>query len=665
MGDDGRKRNWHDAGQVPVGGGSAGADVVFGGLCVLLFTSAFLVAGPWAGFHAVLLGCVGLLILLRPSQTKLPAAWWGLALVFILAGTAAFLPARWFHMPEWRPRFETLGVDTGPLVAIQSRMALESLALFAATVAGGLWMAGHRPTPSQTRLWALLFTLGVACYAVVSKLTQGSIYQLGALGAEQNFGFFPNRNHTATYLSMGAICGLGCTLQALRDKRFAILALALAASSVCLWAIVAWSISRSGVVLVAAGGSLWSALLGRHYLGRHGLWAIALIAVTAAGLFLITNTEVRDRITDTLGKVGPAIGAETTEDPRALESSLASGKHLDFRIPVYLDTFGLIREHPWTGVGADQFRFVFPQYRRLTISANGVHVHHPESDWLWMAAETGVPATLALLTLVVLACCKSVRGIRHGRDRALRAGCLVAAMLVPIHGMFDVPGHRITLAWSAVLLFVLSLPPLNGETSRSAPRVWASRIFAMCLLAASFLLIRAQWFGGPQPATTTAAQAIYRAQQLHREDLELMKAAEAAGRAHQPDPLDDKLEQALAVITAAQIHQPLNLDLLSHEAYFALHFDDKFARVDRSFAIARALDPTSVAIPLRQAESWAPIDPSRAAPLFCEAFRRAALVEKTDPKNRWNTAGVREAIRQMASRYPALKDAPERIDPGN
>jgi hypothetical protein len=220
------------AGARPHGDGDAGSGTVFGGLCLLLLASTFLVAGSWAGFHGVLLGCLGLLIWLRPSQVPLPAVWWWLALAFILAASAAFLPARWFHVPEWRTQLESLGVDTGSRVAIQTRHAAESLLLFAITVLAGLWIAGHRPTAAQLRLWVLIFTLGVACYAVIARLAQVSPHGAGTSGA-QHFGFFPNRNHSATYLAMGAVCGLGCVLQALRDKRFLVLALALAATAIC------------------------------------------------------------------------------------------------------------------------------------------------------------------------------------------------------------------------------------------------------------------------------------------------------------------------------------------------------------------------------------------------------------------------------------------------
>ncbi len=638
----------------PPDGSSHGAPVLFGGLWALLFLMTFLVAGPWAGFHGVLLGGLGLLVALRPPQARLPGAWWALAMIFALTGAAEFLPAGWFPVPEWRRGLESLGVETGALVTIQSRQAAEAYGLFVLTLFAGLWMTGHRPSPAQIRLWALVFTLGVACYALLARFAQDSPH-FAATFSSQHFGFFPNRNHSATYLSMGAICGLGCVLQALRDKRFVILAVALAATALCLWALASWSISRAGVVLIATGGLLWVSMLGPRYLGRHGIWAIALIAITAVGLFLIANTEVRERLTVTAEKAGSVIGADPPADPDGLKSALDSSQNLDFRIPVFLDTLGLIREFPWTGIGAGQFFYVFPQYRKLTIIANDADVYHPESDWLWMVAETGIPATLALLTLVALAFWKSLKGIRHGRDCALRAACLVAAMLVPIHGFFDVPGHRITLAWSAVFLFVLSLPPPAAETSPSAPRAWPSWLLASCLLLASAFLIRAQWFKGPQPALTTAHSVTRQTLDLYQQNLKLQKMATAEGRTYQPDPANDLLEQALQLVHSASRSLPLNRELLRLESSLALQFDDKYPLADRAYALELALDPIWIAAPLRQAAAWSALDPPKTMALWQEALRRADRIDALKPGTTTSRDQTLQRIRQQAKGKPELE----------
>lgn len=632
---------------------------VHGSFLSLVCLSVFFVTGPWSGFHGLLLGLAGFLVLIRPQATPLPHSWWLLATGFIGLGFAAFLPVSWFGEPDWRRGLAELGVETGSLVVIQARQAAEMLALFALMVLTGLWLAGHRASGETLRRCALAFTIAVAVYAVVSRLAQ-VLPMLGGGGPDdQTFGFFPNRNHSATYLAMGAVCGIGSTLQFGRDKRFVMLGFALASTAVILWAIAAWSVSRAGVVLTASGLLGWISLLGRRYLGRHGLWGIALILLAAIGCFLLTHSEVKERLSDTVEKAGAVVAPAAIPQPDAVKSALDSPQHLDFRIPVYLDTVDMIARYPLTGIGAGQFHYVFPQYRNRTAVAQDADAYHPESDWLWLGAELGLPAALALLSLVVLATITALRGLRAGRDRALRSACLVAALLVPFHGCFDVPGHRISLAWGAALLFSLSLHPAGGRTLICR---WPSRLIGLVLLLAAAFLIHSEWLGGHPPATTAAQAAVRQAQALYQQDLELQKAADAKGLAYQPAPEEDKLERALGILDAAKAAAPLDRNLLRHEAFVAIHFVETFGRIDQVFAIDRALDPKWVFGPLRQAETWAPVDPLRSIPLIEEALVRSRILQSLDPENLSNHSRVRLRIRQIGAQYPTIGDQFKGID---
>lgn len=634
---------------VESGAGERGSARVFGGMWAILFFAAFLVGGPWAGFHGVLFGGVGLLMLMSPPTIGLPRAWWILAAVFVLAASAAFLPANWFVMPEWREKLHALGVDTGSLVAIQARQAAEALTMFAITLFIGLWLAGHRPSPSQLRLWALAFTIGVAIYAIGSRL------KYDPLKGDGLYGFFPNRNHTATYLAMGTLCGLGNVLQAVRDRRYLAMSVALVATGVCLWAVAGWSVSRGGVVLVGIGCLVWLPMLGTAYLGRHGLRVLGLIGLACVGSFFIADSAVKERFSKTIEKAGNVINRAEGRSNGVVKPVVDSSRELDFRIPTALDTLDLIRAFKWTGIGAGQYYYVFPQYKNLTAGANDSDSYHPESDWLWMAAEAGVPATLALAALVFLACSKSLVAIRSGRDRALRGACLVAALLVPIHGFFDVPGHRITLAISAAFLFSLSLRPSSTSTSAATPRAWPFRIAAMILLAVACIFVRAQWWDGQQPAITTSKAALEKARSLYGEDQKSQKAAEAKGEKYQPDPSVDRLEKALAILRNAEPVAPLDRELWSYRSFLAFHFDDKYDVVERGFTIHRALDPTWVAGPLRQAEAWAAVDSRRTAALWGEALERAARLDRIQPGSEWSRDRTLLRIQQFAKGKPDLE----------
>ena len=644
-----RRRRW-----VTLDVRELGSRLVFGSFWVLLFFGTFIVSGPWAGFHGLLLGCAGLLLLLCPPVVPLPRMWWLLAALFGIAGMAAFLPAGWFAMPEWRRQLETLGVQVGPLVAIQSRQAAETFALFAIMLFTGLWLAGHRASPFQVRLWAMAFTLGVAVYAILARCLQHTPHA-GYLGGDGHFGFFPNRNHTATYLAMGAICGLGNVLQSLRDKRFFAMAVALAGAGVCLWAVGGWSVSRSGVVLVAIGCVVWLPMLSRRYLGKNGLWVCGLIGLTVVGMFFIADSQVKERLEKIVEETSVMIHPEETAVPEEGKRAMESSQDLDFRIPIALDTLGLMRDFPWTGIGAGEYFYVFPQYRNLSAVANDSDSCHPESDWLWMAAETGVPATLALLVLVVLAFRKSAMAILSGRDRALRSACLVAALLVPVHGWFDVPGHRITLAWSAAWLFALSLHAPSADASPTPPKAWPFRLVGLALLLVSAFLIRAQWGGGAQPALTAAPHALAQAQRLYQEDQSLRQAALAHGQTYQPDPAEDRLEKALGVLRQGQETAPLHRSLYRLQGFLALHFDDKNELAQQAFAIERALDPSWVNAPLQQAKSWLTIDPEQVAALWNEALERARRLDQLHPELPMFEKKTRESILQQARGNPALE----------
>lgn len=632
--------------------------VVFAGFWLLIFLGTVFVGGPWAGFHGIMIGGAGLLMALAPPAFSLPRSWWYLAGIFMVTACACFLPIAWFGMPVWRMELEKLGLDTGTQVVIQSRQAAETLALFAVMLVTGLWMAGHRASAAQVRFWALAFTVGVAVYAILARIMQDTSIS----GEEGRFGFFPNRNHTATYLAMGTVCGLGCVMQAIRDKRFFAVALAIVATTVCLWAAASWSISRAGIVLIAVGSIAWLSMLGRSYLGRHGLWAVGLFALTVVGMFFIVDSTVKQRLTATVEKAGVIIGAEGMASPDGAKPAINSAMELDFRIPTMLDTLGMIGKHPWTGHGPGQYFYVFPQYRHLTMVAQDADSYHPESDWLWMAAETGIIPTLALLALLILAFRKSLAGILRGRDRALRGACLIAAMIVPLHGVFDVPVHRITLAWSAAFLFALSLHAPSSEFSVKKAVVWPFRALSLLWIAAAALLIHAQWWGGPEPAVTRAKSALTEARRLYAEDVVLRQVAAEKGKPYQPDPAEDKLEQALVILENARSVAPIDRDILRYQAFLALHFDDRYARIDRLFALDRTLDPTWVEGPFRQAEAWSSIDLRKTLALWEESVRRARKVERLQPENRWNRENTRERIRQFALGKPELEKLVPRLD---
>jgi hypothetical protein len=613
---------------------------LFGGFWVLIFLAAISASGSWVTSHTMLFSGVGILMLIFPPKVAVPRFWWILAGLVLLFAASAFLPVSWFGMPEWRKNLEKLGLDTGDQVVIQSRQAFEFYVVFAITLLTGMWLIGHRASGAQLRIFALLFSAGVAFFAVFAYIRENT----NALGT---FGFFPNRNHTGTYLAMGALCGLGSILQAIRDKKFPLAGIGFVTTAICFWALFDWSISRAGILLVSMGTILWFSLLGRRYLGKNGLWIIGLIALLASGVFLLAETRVKQRITETVEKA--AVIAETSEVYPEGEKEISIAD-LDLRIPIAIDTWELIKDFPLTGVGARQFSYVFPQYFDHTAYVNEKRFIHPESDWLWLAADSGIPAALSFLVLILCAFVTALRQVLRGRDRALRGACLVSAFLIPLHGIFDVPGHRIELAPAAFFLFTLSLSSSGAETRCRFAYLFRG-MGALILLAGIGIV-----FLSLKDLTTLRALAPERAadQVIHWYDEDQLLAQEAR-RNHQPyspPPEDDRLLDALRLLEI--VTHDLPLDARSHylTGAMGLHFDDKFEEVDKAFAIELALDPVWVGAPLRQAQAWANLDREKTKALLKETSARAEWLEQRHPSSVWVK---KDTLLRMKKSVPQLK----------
>lgn len=636
-------------------GREVGAVWALGGMALWLWVGTVLVGGPWAGFHAMLLGLVGVWMWVFPPRVALPVGWWVLAGVVVIGGLAPLLPAGWFAMPGWRAGLDAAGVETGLRVAMQPGQVVEGWMVVVFMVVVLLWMAGHRVEGLRLRVLALAFVGGVAGYAVLARVMMPPpVSDLPGGGVV--YGFFPNRNHTGSYLVMGSLCGLGCIFQAIRRRRWLELGLGLVATGVCVGAVLGWSISRGSVVLVGLGGVLWMWLVGVRYLGRTGRWAVALVVLLVGGFFAVSDTAAKRRLVATVGQVGGLAGGgevATGLEPGVLPK-VETPVDLDFRIPILLDSVGMVRDFPWTGIGMGQFYHVFPQYRRHCADRNDSDVFHPDNDWLWWWIELGPAAALALVALVGWGLVAAGRGVLVGRARALRAGCLVAAAMLAVHGLFDVPGHRVTLAWSAGWLFALSLGGVRGRPAGEGMR-WVFRGLGMAMLGVALWLGWAQWFGGPVPSRVAGEVAVERALALYREDLGRREAAEREGLVYAPVAGEDLLEEALRVLAEASRRVPLDREVRHVSGLLAVQFDDKLELAERAFAAGRALDPLWVSGPLRQASALGALRPERAGDLWNEALERAGRVDRVKAGTPWGREYTLQRIRRAVRENPELE----------
>jgi hypothetical protein len=630
---------------------------LLGGLLIaLIFILAMGSAGPWHLRTGTLALALGILMAFAPPVIRFGKPVVILAILFFIFGLASFLPAVLFGVPEWRKNLQDLGLETGDLVAIQWKPALEYHLSFLLLFLAGLWILGQRFSASATRNLVLTFVLAVAAYALFSKSFET---QIPVSRGEYNFGFFPNRNHTSNLLSVGFLCGLGLFFQSVRSKSFAKLVLSSVAAGVILWAILSWNLSRSGIALSLGGSLLWLVLLGRRYFGKQELKVLGLVALLAGGVYLLSEFRVKDRIDSTVEKI-------TGGDPDAAKDSLVDKNaasaveltDLDFRVPIAIDTARMITDAPLSGVGAGQFRWVFPQYREQTISKYQKVAFHPESSWLWLAAELGIPAATCILILVAFFFGKGTKNIKekNHRDRALRLGCLVAAALVPLHGIFDVPAHRPALFLAALLLYALSQNPLDRGAGPTRFSRWSSLALALVLIAVGIRLLGTSSFGWTPPHSMKAAERLAEGVAIYErvsdfknppapfESLELRKKISTlAERSVQEAPLDGRFYR------------------LSGLALLPLDFEREKTAVN--FEIDRALTPYSVSIPLLQASSALFYNPAEVKKGWTAAVERAKAVDEVEGKGDGSATKKRvlRVIAKSVARNPRLKKLAEEI----
>ncbi|MDB4638442.1 O-antigen ligase family protein [bacterium] len=614
-------------------------------LGLFLITTIFLVvlgaSAPWHFRMGMALLPLGLLMVFSSRAVRLSRFSLFLGCGMVLLSLGAFLPADLIGRPGWRDELEALGVETGKLNVIQWRMALEYHAVYFFLAFAAFWILGLRFSARATSQLALAFVMALAFYAIVAKISENQL----ALnrGGREAFGFFPNRNHNSNFLILGFVCGLGAFFQAIRSKHFVRMAILLICNGVILWAVFSWNMSRSGIVLCLLGPCLWFIGLGWRYFGKNELKAFALIILLGVGVFVLNQFGVKERLSGTVEKIEETFGEE--------EEQAASLDDVDGRVPIARDTFQLIGSFPLTGVGSGQFRWVFPQYRDLTVYRHTSVAVHPESSWYWLAAEWGLPAALCLLVLVVLIYVGGYRNIRKrgNRDRALRFGCLVASAMVPLHSLFDVPAHRPSLLLASLVLFVISQN--HQAAPELAPKKWSRAlgvVVGLCLMTTGVLFLGATSFGWRKPLIVQSAEDLAEGAELYKKIKE---------EANPLNPLQSLPMRKEVVEVAGQITRDVPLDgrLYRLRALASLPLIDRNEETAADFAIDRALTPFSIRIPKIHAAASLPYLDEEVAKGWEAALKNAGRVDQIRGEMGRDRDAVIRSIRSVVRKNPRFE----------
>ena len=310
-------------------------------------------------------------LLMRPPRFSLGVVTNLVLLTLFILAAVAFFPARWFFQPEWRAALvNDFGIQLPSTLTPQPWITLGYLVSFAAGLSWLYIVSTQDLELREVRFQLRLFTSGIALLAAICIALYLARTTLPFWHNDQNFGPFPNRNQTGDLFGLTAIVILACAQDDLRKrrKRWIVWILAL----VLIGAAIILNFSRSGIVILMAGSAFW---LGALAFRQRSPWRLALGISLFLLLLLLTALLL--------------FGGQTFERFH-LHDFGSVGISSNLRWQIFHDTFRLIRNSPWCGIGFGNFESIFAIFRDASLG--DPRALHPESDWLWLWTELGWPA---------------------------------------------------------------------------------------------------------------------------------------------------------------------------------------------------------------------------------------------------------------------------------
>ena len=532
--------------------------------------------------QALLLLGLAVLLIIAPPRRSPGVVWWLLAFAILAIALAAFLPSRWFALPEWRRVLTAdFRVVLPATLSPQPWISVHAVCLLFAGLVFTLYLATHTWEPQSRRRAARWYVCGITLLAVVMLLALAQGWQVPfwpkVLNSMIGFGVFPNRNQTANVLALAGILGAALAFHAFERRRkgawfwtvaMLILAIAIVKTS-----------SRAGILLFFGGIASW-VLLSSALSGTRKS-----VSLTVAGFaLLLTGFFV--------------FGGGSFERFQKLAQDSPS----DYRVGIQKDALHLTAVAPWLGQGMGNFAPVFAMAREVSADQN--RAIHPESDWLWVAVEMGWPAVVLLVAAVGL-WLRQCLPLSAGSDRMLRSAAMICGVAFALHSFADVSGHRPGSAWPALFLAALAMHPHRAMENRR----WVAPVFRG--LGLILALIAAWWFA-----------SVF----SERIDHAAPTPATVARLADRVEQLNFQREHGAAVVSA---NEALHINALNADLYF----QRGLARVGEAFSVwgaawdfgtARFLEPHWSAVCIAEGKAWGEAgQPKLALDAWREGLRRA------------------------------------------
>ncbi len=397
-------------------------------------------------------------LLYPPELPQLPRVWAWLTIGLIgFVILSQFLPYHWFGQTVWRTVLKRdYDVDFPFTRNPEPGRALDCILM---GLLAGAWFFWVRTLACERSLrlflvWALFAT--AAAVAIVSMAVGARpsgdymIYGIRYTPGWTGFGPFPNRNHTAALLAMGALAGAGCLIRAARRRYWLQLVLAIVLEVAVVVALLETK-SRGGLLGLGCGAILFAVLAISKHRSRSSIAGALAGGLLCATLVFSFGSKVLSRF--------------DTPDAGNVPNNI--------RWQIWQDAVHIWRDAPLWGHGLGAFTQIYPLYQ--TVEAHDQLILHPESSWLlWLDELGAIPVAAGLACLLYFLTRNAVAAIQTGdRGFFIRAGAFAGVFALLCHSLWDVPAHRWGTAAFAIALLAIACPPLQRRMQIRLGRSWA------------------------------------------------------------------------------------------------------------------------------------------------------------------------------------------------
>ena len=611
----------------------------FIGFLIIAIFGCVASGAPRQGFYGIIFVSVGILIALFPPAFY-TSKWLNIgSTLFFVSLSASLLPRSFVSSQSWRTNLESMGLETGNLISPHPSATIEGLIIVGSIIILGLCSLGHRISREKFLKIASLFVIFVAAYTGVSVLFIQNEWRW-EWDPNDDFGFFANRNHMATLMVMGSLVGVGSFFVHLKKKNWsAIFVILLATGGLC-WAILGYSVSRAGLILFISFQLIWFVFVWKKYLNYKLVISFLVLFSLTVILFLLSDTKLEDRLEKLVEEKESSSNFIHDDGKNDYKSIMGLRKY------IHSDAYKMIRSEPWTGTGLGTFEFIFPFYQKESTSSServaNSRALHPESNWLDLASQAGLSSTLiALINILSLLFFTLLRN-RKSRSWLLSLSCILSVFCILLHGTVDVPGQKIGILMSAILLIGITLK-FNHSKDRALPRyaTVTYQLLAVLIFSLGLILVHSQWFSSKSIIFSDTQTCINKIQNLYQLSMESAQEEDFDSR-------KKYIRSAINLTENSIKRSPLDSDLHFIRGKLYSFLDGSEDKIKSSFEIESALDPIWMNVPLRQSQVWLFIDMKETRILWSEALKRAGKINDGYSSFIWNK------ILAQAKQHPVL-----------